>query len=772
MAIKSMKCLVVWMCFTGPLLLQAAGQQLAPLPVEAVVGGHSFGLYTPVEISPDGKRVAYVVVDNRRIASTSARDRLQTGIARPPFAGDVCSTDMTSGATECPTAKKGNNWAPTWSPDGRYLAFLSDRDGSDQAKIWVWEAASNQLRKVSEVSVRASAIQWLPDGQRLLATVLPEGMTPTGYAMRILGPDGVRSETNDSSGPTVSVYRSTAAEVDRRKGAKSPQGSLENYLRDLAVIDVGSGLVSRIDRGNRVVKYSASSDASHVAFTSPTRFADSATQQILFDLVVINMKTGERWTAASDVPLDYDGSSFSWSPDGSRLAFQTSSVKGKGACYIVEVNGMSPPRKVTESLRQSPYKAAAPLWDAGGRTIYFINGGTLWAAAAEGGKSAEVSRLANHTIFQLSAGPDGRLWSSNAGRSSIVLARADDTKQSGFYSIDLETGRSSRLLEDGRCFTCAVREEWLTAHGLNMLYFAGDAEHDTDLWLADAKFQNVRRLTRLNPQFERYMMGSARLVEWRSLDGEPLKGALLLPAGYLPGKLYPLIVNVYGGALHSNRLAHFGFGYAGTDNMQLFATHGYAVLLPDAPQHTGTPMLDLVKTVLPGVNKVIEMGIADPDRLGVMGHSYGGYSTLSLIAQTTRFKAAAMSGGTGDLVASYGEMHKDGSTYQVSIMETGQGSMGGTPWQFRDRYIENSPFFHLDRIETPLLILHGADDQAVASLRGDEVFVGMRRLGKEAEYARYEGEDHTPLDWSYSNQLDYCARLIAWFDRYLKGSAP
>jgi dipeptidyl aminopeptidase/acylaminoacyl peptidase len=767
-----MKYLVVSMCLVGPLLIQAAGPQLAPLPVEDVVGAHSFGLYSPVQISPDGKWVAYVVVDNRRIAPSATTSRLQSAVAGPPFAGEVCLTEMASGATRCLTGEKDNNWAPAWSPDGRYLAFLSDRDASGQAKIWAWEAASNRLRKLSEVSVRASAIQWLPDSQRIMITVLPGDITPAEYARRILGQDSVRSETNNSSGPTVLVYRSTATAADGRREARSPQWSLGNYLRDLALIDVDSGQVRRIDRGNRVAKYSISPDGSYVAFTSPTRFADAATQQILFDLVIINVGTGQRQTAASDVPLDYDGSSFSWSPEGSRLAFQTSGGQGKGACYIVEANSVSPPQKVTESLRQSPYKVAAPLWDASGRHIYFINGGALWVAAAEGGKAAELSSIANHTIFQLAAGPDGHLWSSNESKSSIVLARANDTKQSGFYSIDLETGRSFKLLEDGQCFMCAVREEWVTAHGRSLVYFAGDAEHDTDLWLADVKFEHLRRLTRLNPQFDRYLMGSARLIEWRSLDGQPLQGALLLPAGYLPGKRYPLIVNVYGGALHSSRLRHFGFGYSGTDNMQLFATRGYAVLLPDAPQHLGTPMLDLAKTVLPGVNKVIEMGIADPDRLGVMGHSYGAYSTLSLIVQTTRFKAAVMADGMGDLVAGYGEMHRDGSTYQVSIMETGQGLMGGTPWQFRDRYIENSPIFYLDRIETPLLIVHGAEDQAVASSRSDEVFVGMRRLGKEAEYAKYEGEDHAPLDWSYSNKLDYCARLIAWFDKYLKGATP
>ena len=126
-------------------------------------------------------------------------------------------------------------------------------------------------------------------------------------------------------------------------------------------------------------------------------------------------------------------------------------------------------------------------------------------------------------------------------------------------------------------------------------------------------------------------------------DGEALHGALLLPSKYQKGQRYPLVVWVYGGELESNRLDTSGFAYD-IVNMQLLATRGYAVLLPDSPQHDGgSPMADLAKTVLPGVNKVIEMGIADPERLGVMGHSGGGYSTLALIVQTKRFKGAVES---------------------------------------------------------------------------------------------------------------------------------
>jgi len=268
-------------------------------------------------------------------------------------------------------------------------------------------------------------------------------------------------------------------------------------------------------------------------------------------------------------------------------------------------------------------------------------------------------------------------------------------------------------------------------------------------------------------------MGAIRLIEWLNNDGDRLQGALVLPVDYQEGKRYPLIVYVYGGGVLSDDLDRFGVvAAAGPFNMQLFATRGFAVLLPDSPQHLGTPMLDVAKNVLPAVNKVIEMGVADGDRLGVMGHSNGGYSTLALIVQTKRFKAALEAGGTGDLLENYGEMNRDGTAFGTSNLEHGQDALGGTPWDFRERYIENSPVFYFERVETPLLIVHGTDDTTVAPFLADEVFVGLRRLGKEVEYAEYQGEGHSPLSWSYANQIDLCNRMIKWFEKHLKADSP
>ena len=179
-------------------------------------------------------------------------------------------------------------------------------------------------------------------------------------------------------------------------------------------------------------------------------------------------------------------------------------------------------------------------------------------------------------------------------------------------------------------------------------------------------------------------------------------------------------------------------------------------------------MSDIAKAVLPGINKVVEMGIADPGRLGIMGHSFGGYSTLSVIVQTARFRAAIEASGFGDTIGEYGAMGAAGTAFGTAVQERGPGSLGGTPWQERDKYIENSPVLYLDRVETPLLIIHGAEDQIVASFLADELFVDLRRLGKKVEYAKYVGEDHSPVDWAYANQMDFSNRIIAWFDEHLK----
>jgi len=180
-------------------------------------------------------------------------------------------------------------------------------------------------------------------------------------------------------------------------------------------------------------------------------------------------------------------------------------------------------------------------------------------------------------------------------------------------------------------------------------------------------------------------------------------------------------------------------------------------------------MRDTAETVLPGVDKVVAMGIADPKRLGVFGWSYGGYSTLSLIVQTDRFKAAVSGSGISNLLTYYAQLRPDGSDW-TGFTESRQGHIGGTPWQNRERYIENSPFFYLDRMQTPVLLEYGDADTIVDPFNSRETFVALRRLGKTATLVGYVGEGHGL--GKLSNQIDFSNRMMDWFDKYLKPTQP
>jgi dipeptidyl aminopeptidase/acylaminoacyl peptidase len=168
--------------------------------------------------------------------------------------------------------------------------------------------------------------------------------------------------------------------------------------------------------------------------------------------------------------------------------------------------------------------------------------------------------------------------------------------------------------------------------------------------------------------------------------------------------------------------------------------------------------------LLPGVDRAIELGVADSTRIGIMGHSWGGYTVLALLVQTTRFRAAVMRGAYGDMFADYGEMQATGSTFGQARLESW---LGADPWQDLPRYIDNSPVFFLDRVRTPLLIIEGSAETTVPQHEATEVFADLRRLGQEVEYALYGGENHGEQGWLLANQKDYLARTIRWFQTRL-----
>jgi dipeptidyl aminopeptidase/acylaminoacyl peptidase len=766
-----------------------------PLRIEDAMKVLDLSNRTFLSLSPDGAWVAYTVEDNSKRATTSSERYAYytpTGAFTEAIGCDIWIANTTTKESRNLTEGKGTSWAPVWSPDGKYLAFYSDRSGT--AGLWVWEKASGEMKQLSDDVVRPffnfQVARWTPDSQKLIAKTLPAGQSVEQAADLLYGPVKKGSETEKPENPagvtaTVLSFVPPPAAADKgneheAKPSKPPleEPWMNRYLADLTLFDVKTGKSDHIIKAVRPLGYWVSPDGKMLAYTH-WKGTKENTQQTTYELRVFTFADGSTKTVVPELQQEY-GISVSWAPDGKSLAYTTAGPLTKGDCYVVSLAGGEP--QLLTSGDHPPFsdEQRAPLWDGAGQNLYLISSenygrlGTdkVWKASVAQHNYSVVGTIPTRVVLEIASPSIGGKAYVFGGNSLIVGARDEATKKEGFFSLNVSTGKTTKLFEDaiylGRDVIFGVD---VSNDGKTIVYVSQDAQHPEDIWATAPDFKNPTRVSTINRNLENVTFGRSQVIDYYSVDGEHLHGALLLPANYEEGKKYPLIVDPYGGSYRSETVYRFGLSGAGVENLQILATRGYAALLPDTPMHGNNPMSDLLKTVIPAVDRVVELGIADPDRLGVMGHSYGGYSTLSLIVQTTRFKAAVDSAGPGDLVSDYAIMDEKGSSWAIGWAETGQGRMGGTPWEYRERYIENSPFYYLDRVQTPLLIIQGGLDTTVPRQQADAVFVALRRLNKEVTYANYAGEDHWEGTWGQANVLDYWNRVIDWFDKHMKVGA-
>ena len=740
-------------------LFFVCAQESTPLPLGALLD-----LRTPrgaMEFSPDGRWLAYTV------------QNLQNSQEAPT---EILLLNAVTRESEPLPSRPRKSRLPTWSPDGRYLAFLAEHDQAATA-VWVWDTRSNQTRQISQLPAKIFGpehLDWMSDSRHLLLTA---------DASSAPGP---RSKGCLATSADAECTGTSTARVYESKRTTSDQGSWRSdhdwARRSLVLLDVENGQADVLARDTMIESLAVSRDGAAAFFATPEALERFGSRQLLYSITEVKLEGRSTQKIATDLRLG-PGGRFSVSPTGNQLAFRTPGFDGGESSIVILDVGTRHERKLQalspEATReQDPAElvsgnSTTMLWSANGHRLFYLDGGVLWRAEVDLATTEPFACIAGLTITALISERGNILSPLDEPQSTLVVAYDRSRKCDALCRIDLSDGRARRLLEQDSCYTCGVAPETRTVAispraGL-VAYREEDARHSGEVWISNLQLTQRERVTEFNREINRYSLGSMQTIGWLNTDGRRLSGALLLPANYRQGQRYPLIVFVYGGVYLSEKATQFG-GYLQVlpyYNLQLLASRGYAVLMPDAPEELGTPMQDLAKDVLLGVNRVIEMGVADPNRLGVMGHSYGGYSVLSLLVQTGRFKAAVLSDAYANLVGDYGEMDANGFAYGT-LGETGQQLMGGTPWQYRDRYVENSPFFYLDRVRTPILAAHGTEDDAIAPFLGDEIFVALRRLSKVVTYVKYGGEAH----WLErpANEEDFFARYMSWFDKYVKGS--
>lgn len=751
----------------------AASQATTPLSVDAALAQPSFQPYAPLSLSPDDRWVAYTLKYPNRandiIGSTWFK---RSGVPSTAVGTRVRITEVQTGRTLVVGNDAATSWAPSWSPDGRYLAFYSDADGI--ARLWVRETATGRVRRVSNAIVRAHrAIQWprwTPDSRAVVLPILPQGsLLPEAVA----SPLGTEPVTPRTGRPTVTVLR---ADPTQRYGGQT-KASRETDIReslhaDLGLVDVTTGAVYTLAAGAWPLEYGISSNGRYVAFSSERPPVFRGRWMVPYDVMVVDIERRTpgppRCVAAGVAITNYSRGLF-WSPTSATLLYAATDTAGQEQFFAADSNGWEPRRLATSDAKVDSIAAStrAFWWDDSGKAFYIVGVRGVTTVSMPDGSVRSVARAPGGIEpLAIVEGHAREAVRTDLGRALIVAFRADSSKRMGFARIDLSTGAWRVLREENRHY--GERRDLPTdvASDGRILYRSEDAAHPADIWIAGADLSEARRVTHSAPEIERMRLGATRLIDFTTSSGGSRRATLLLPADYHPGTRYPLVVYPYPVDDRSNDVNVFGVTGTGSENMQLLATRGFAVLAPDVSPFDWTDeMRELPGIIIPAIDRVIALGIADSSRLGIMGHSWGGYTTLALIAQSTRFGAAVMRGGQGDQTAVTAILQTSGYAYGVMLQEL---KFGGTLWDRKDIYLKNSPIYLLDRVRTPLLIIHGEAETTVPIFLADQIYAGLQRLGREVEFARYAHEDHSESLWSYANRRDYLNRMLAWFTSHLQ----
>lgn len=340
----------------------------------------------------------------------------------------------------------------------------------------------------------------------------------------------------------------------------------------------------------------------------------------------------------------------------------------------------------------------------------------------------------------------------------------ETTKDAGFYKFSYRRGNGQQLVSGPYNYGTPKKSR----DASKMLFTRESFIEFPNLRIGDLDFKNVRTISNANPQQSEYNWGTAELVYWNSLDGKKLTGMLFKPENFDPDKKYPMIVNFYeksSDRLHGHRAPSPG---RSTINYSFYTSRGYIIFNPDVHYRIGYPGESALNCVIPGITSLIEKGFVDKDNIGVQGHSWGGYQIAYLVTKTDIFKAAESGAPVPNMISAYGGIRWwTGLSRQFQYEHT-QSRIGGTPWEYPARYVENSPIFNIDKINTPLLIMHNDADGHVPWYQGIEFFVSLRRLGKPSWFLNYNDEPHWPL--KLQNRKDFNIRMAQFFDHYLKGA--
>lgn len=367
--------------------------------------------------------------------------------------------------------------------------------------------------------------------------------------------------------------------------------------------------------------------------------------------------------------------------------------------------------------------------------------------------------------FSLKSLYDGTVSNSYDLFSDLYLSGEADNGKTGYFKWNARNGITDIIFED------SYTDGFCKASNMELFFCRKQNFDKAPQILVLNNRTKSRSVFQSNPQQTQYHWGHSELIRYKNKEGKDLKGVLFFPADYNPEKKYPMIVNVY--QIQSKKLHQYknptlsnGNGF----NQTVFTLEGYFVLLPDIINENHNPGLAAADCVNAAVLKVMERKIIDPKKIGIMGHSFGGYESSFVITQSDMFAAASAGGSITNLTSFYLNENKNNGQPEMWRLENGQWAMRNTPFENPLLYNRNSPIEHVKNVQTPLLLWTGKSDEQVDPHQSMEFHLALRRLSKKNIMLQYPKEGH---DLSNpQNRQDLTKRILQWFNHYLKDETP
>lgn len=517
---------------------------------------------------------------------------------------------------------------------------------------------------------------------------------------------------------------------------------------------------------------SAGGNASHVIAYNENPYYKSVSWNggpAARDVYLINTKTGAKKEIAKKV-----NGSVSLSPAG-KYAFAY--ISPDSAWYSYEVqsgkitqmtdNKTNPFYDELNDRPMHPRASGFATWTANDKNFLVYDRYDIWKIDPRG--MVAPKRLTNgrekgwqYRYIRL----DREKWHVEENERMLLKVFDEETRESGYAWLDNTTGNltSPTMTKHyhGRRVVKAKNSD-------KLLFTQEDFRTFPDLQYSNLNFDNPKKISDANPQQHQFHWGTMEPYTWTSLDGQSLDGLLVKPDNFDPNKKYPLIVNFYERSSDGLYRHRAPFPHRSTINYSFYVSKGYVIFNPDIPYKIGYPGESCYNAVMSGVTALLKEGFVDKERIGVQGHSWGGYQIAHLLTKTDIFKCAESGAPVVNMFSAYGGIRWGSGMSRMFQYEKTQSRIGGTIWEYPLRYIENSPIFEMDKTNTPVLILHNDKDGAVPWYQGIEYFVALRRLNKPAWLLNYNGEPHWPV--KLENRKDFNIRMQQYFDYYLQDAA-